>query len=210
MAFKKGENPNHPRLGSSIKVDPIRDLRAIALIKDSLAGLGQLRNLCLFTLGINTAWRANELLSITVREVENLREGDVLELKQSKTKKYRATPLNGVVIDSIQSWLRFYKVEYAHYFHSDAPLFLSLNDRRNALRVPRVTGLVKEWCEFTGVPGHFGSHTMRKTWGYHQRVTFNSPLTLISRAYGHSSERETLAYIGILPEEIDDLFMNEL
>jgi len=210
MGFKKGENPHHPKKGSSIKVSPIRDLRAIARIKDSLKGEGQLRNICLFTLGINTAWRANELLSIKVRQVENLREGDILELKQSKNNKYRATPLNAVVIDAIQNWLSLYKTEYPLYFRSDAPLFLSFNNRCNALRVPRVTGLVKGWCSMARVRGRFGSHTMRKTWGYHQRVTFNSPLTLISRAYGHSSERETLAYIGILPEEIDDLFMNEL
>jgi len=66
--------------------------------------------------------------------------------------------------------------------------------------------MAKEWCSVARVRGRFGSHTMRKTWGYHQRVTFGSPLTLISQAYGHSSERETLAYIGILPQEIDDLF----
>ncbi len=210
MGFNKGENPHHPKKGSSIKVSPIRNLRVIARIKGNLEKEGQLRNLCLFTLGINTAWRANELLSITVQEVENLREGDILELKQSKNNKYRATPLNAVVIDTIQNWLIQYKTEYPNYFHSEAPLFLSFNDRCNALRVPRITGLVKGWCGVARASGHFGSHTMRKTWGYHQRVTFNSPLTLISRAYGHSSERETLAYIGILPEEIDGLFKNEL
>lgn len=210
MGFKKGQNPHHPKKGSSTKVDPIRDLRAIGQIKEELAREGKLRDLCLFTLGINTAWRAKELLSITVGQVQYLKAGDLLELKQSKTQKYRATPLNGVTICGIQNWLALYEAEHPVLFNSNAPLFLSFNNRRNALRVPRATALVKGWCGGARVRGRFGSHTMRKTWGYHQRVTFKSPITLISRAYGHSSERETLAYIGILPKEIDDLFRHEL
>lgn len=210
MGFKKGQNPHHPKKGSSTKVDPIRDLRDIAQIKENLAREGKLRDLCLFTLGVNTAWRANELLSITVGQVLYLKSGDILELKQSKTQTYRATPLNSVAIHAIQNWLTLYEAQHKTYFNANAPLFLSFNDRRNALRVPSITTLAKEWCGMAKVPGRFGSHSMRKTWGYHQRVTFGSPLTLISRAYGHSSERETLAYIGVLPQEIDDLYRNEL
>jgi len=41
---------NHPAKGSSIKVEPIRDRRAIADIKALLKD--NPRNLCLFTLGI--------------------------------------------------------------------------------------------------------------------------------------------------------------
>ena len=60
----KGHNDNHPRKGSSIKVAPLRSLDDIARVKALL--VNQPRNLCLFTLGINTAYRANELLSLTV------------------------------------------------------------------------------------------------------------------------------------------------
>ncbi len=85
MPFQKGQNPNHSVAGSTIKVEPIRDKRAIARIKKVLGD--HPRDLCLFTLGINTAYRANELLSIKVRQVRSLNVGDVLELKQSKTHK---------------------------------------------------------------------------------------------------------------------------
>ena len=53
MPFVKGQNPHHPVQGSSIKVEPIRAKTAIAHIKNILAD--KPRDLCLFTLGINTA-----------------------------------------------------------------------------------------------------------------------------------------------------------
>ena len=49
MVMSKGHNFNHPRCGSSIKVEPIRDLKSIKKIKHILRD--QPRNLCLFTLG---------------------------------------------------------------------------------------------------------------------------------------------------------------
>ena len=75
MAFAKGENPNHPRKGSSLRVEPIRDLAVIARIKANLLAARQYRNYCLFVVGINTAWRANELLSIRVGQVRHLQAG---------------------------------------------------------------------------------------------------------------------------------------
>ncbi len=55
------KNPNHPKKGDCIKVEPIRTKKAIKKIKKILSP----RDRCLFTLGINTAYRANGLLSIT-------------------------------------------------------------------------------------------------------------------------------------------------
>lgn len=200
MAFAKGENPNHPRKGSSLRVEPIRDLAVIARIKANLLAARQYRNYCLFVVGINTAWRANELLSIRVGQVRHLQAGDCLSLKQSKTGTYRQTPVNRNAVRAIRLWLR-------HHPQADddaAPLFPS--QRSGRLGVPALCNLVKRWCQKAGVFGQYGSHTLRKTWGYHQRVSFKAPLALISRAFGHASERQTLTYVGILPLEIMRLF----
>jgi len=208
MAFKKGQNPNHPRKGSSIRAEPIRNLNDIAKIKHSLASKKRYRDLCLFSLGINTAWRANELLSITVGQALFHQTAAPLTLKQSKTQSYRQTPINKEARSAIDQWLNDYEHRYPRRFRLDAPLFVSL--RRPCLTVPTVSTLVKNICYEAGIFGNYSSHTLRKTWGYHQRVTFNSPLSLIMRAFGHTSERQTLAYIGILPQEVDDLYAMEL
>ena len=62
MALPKGHNPNHPPRGSTIRVEPIRSKKAIKNIKKLLSD--QPRNLCLFLVGINTAYRASDLLTI--------------------------------------------------------------------------------------------------------------------------------------------------
>jgi len=195
-------NPNHPQKGSSIKVEPIRDLKAVKRIKKILAD--NPRDLCLFTLGINTAYRAIELLSITVGQVDYLQPGDRLDLKQSKNKRYRATTLNPMVVSAIDNWLKIHPDP-----NSDAPLFPSRTDGQ-ALRVSTLSRMVKDWCASVGLRGNYASHTLRKTWGYHQRRTYDRPTALLTMAYGHASEAQTLQYLCIQPEEIDQLFASEL
>ena len=74
MPIAAGRKPNHLPLGSSIKVEPIRDRKEIAPTKKLLEDTP--RDYCLFTLGINTAFRANELLSIRAGQVKYLSAGD--------------------------------------------------------------------------------------------------------------------------------------
>ena len=208
MAMKKGQNFNHPPKGAPTKVDPIRELSAIAQIKQDLILANDNRGHCLFTMGINLAFRANELLSLKVGRVRYLNVGDILELKQSKNKKYRATPLNRTVVRAIQFWLACYEADTGQRLHDEAPLFPSRQG--GTLSVPTLWGMVKRWCSDAGLKGHYGSHTLRKTWGYHQRINYGAPLSLLVEAYGHSSERETLRYLGIEPAEISELYAVEL
>ncbi len=191
---------NHPRKGASIKVEPIRDIRAIKRIKKILTD--NPRDFCLFTLGINTAYRANEILSIRVREVEHLKVGDFLEVKQSKVKKYRGVTLNKNVIESITGLLS------SRQYQSDDFLFYS--QRANALSVESVNHLVKQWCKDVGLNGNYGSHSLRKTWGYHQRTQKNAPVPLLMEAFGHSTQKQTLDYLGIQSHEIQELYTLEL
>jgi len=207
MGFKRGENPHHPKKGSSTKVEPIRDPAAVARIKQNLYVQSEFRNLCLFTMGINCAWRCGELLSFTLGDVLHLKIGDMLILKQSKNEKYRYTPINEEVYYALHLWLKQYAKKYPRKFKNlSSPLFLSV--RRAALKVPSVIALVKKWCKEAGLIGRYASHTLRKTWGYTQRVKFEEAIEVISEAYGHSSVIVTRAYIGILREEVDALYHN--
>lgn len=199
MAFQKGENPHRPIAGSTIKVEPIRDKKAIVRIKKILAN--HPRDLCLFTVGINTAYRANELLSLKVAQVKGLRVGDVLELKQSKTHKYRPVTLNATAIAAIQNLLE------TSQFKEDDFLFTG---QRGVLTVPTVSTMVKSWCRDVGLRGNYGSHTLRKTWGYWQRVERGTSIPLLMEAFGHATQRQTLSYLGIQSDEIAEIYSFEL
>jgi integrase len=78
------------------------------------------------------------------------------------------------------------------------------------LTVPSVNRLVKQWARAINLPGNYGAHTLRKTFGYHQRVTFGAGIPELMVAFNHSSQRETLDYLCIQPEEIRSLYLNEL
>ncbi len=193
---------NHPKKGAAIKVEPIRDRAAIAEIKRNLIDAGKWRDYCLFTLGINTAYRASDLLALTVGQVEHLRPGDVLDIKERKTRTYRAATLNHAAWVALDDWLRF----HPRRDDPDAPLFLSAR-RDGPLSVSTLSRMVKTWCREAGLHGRYGSHSLRKTWGYHQRKLSDAPLPLLMTAYGHSSEAQTLRYLFIQERELRDLFL---
>jgi integrase len=199
--LNKTRNPNHPKKGSSTKVQPIRSIDAIATIKRALQH--QPRNLCLFTLGVNTAYRASELLSLTVGQVQYLQVGDVLELKQSKSSSYRATAINTLVHEAIKIWLK----SHPKACDANAPLFMSSHYSHRAISVSALNQLVKKWCLVAELSENYGSHSLRKTWGYHQRVNNDASVALLMRAYGHKTEAQTLDYLGILAEEIYALYL---
>ena len=66
--------------------------------------------------------------------------------------------------------------------------------------------LIKKWIEAVGLdPASYGTHTLRKTWGYHARKNFGIPIELISEKLDHSSNAVTKRYIGISQEEINNI-----
>jgi len=196
---KKGVNPNHPRKGSSIKVSPVKDRDALARIKENLRN--HPRDLCFFIFGINTAFRACELLSLRVSHVRNLKVGDDFEIKLSKTKSYRRVTVNHAVVNAVSAYLS------NSGLGADDWLFPS--DRTGEpLEVSTVSTYVKTWCQNAGLQGNYASHTLRKTWGYWQRVANDTPIPLLMAAYGHSNQRQTLQYLCIQNEEISDVYLN--
>ncbi len=193
-------NVNHPKKGSQIAVEPIKAMQDIKAIKKLLSD--KPRDLCLFTLGINTNLRASDLLSITIAQVVSLEPGDELTLKEQKTGKARRITINKAVQVAIQGLLRAKAYESGDY------LFRS--QRGAVLTVPSLSRLVKTWCRMIHLKGNYASHTLRKTWGYQQRKSFNVGIPELMVCFNHSSQRQTLDYLCIQPEEIKNVYLNEL
>jgi integrase len=199
MSFNKGDNPNHPGKGSSIKVEPIRSRAAIKRIRLLLSKSPVYSTL--FCLGINTAFRASDLLSIKAGDVRDLQADGELKLREKKTGKDRRVNLNKICIDEIQKLIKTRNYEDGDYL---------FQGQRGLLTVPSVSRLIKNWCRDAGLKGNYAAHSLRKTWGYHQRLTFGASLPLLVEAFGHATQRQTLDYLGIQPEEIKDLYTNAL
>ncbi|MCD6135157.1 site-specific integrase [Candidatus Bipolaricaulota bacterium] len=196
--MKKGENWNHPAKGSSITVEPIRNVKDIKAIKRMLAG--NPRDYCIFVLGINTNLRASDILNLRVCDVWGK---DELVLKEKKTGKIRRITLNDAVRKAINNLL-------ASMSNPDDESYLFLGLRGNPLTVPTLSRMVKTWCQAINLPGNYGSHSLRKTWGYHQRVSFGMGLPELMVCFNHSSQRQTLDYLCVQPEEVRNIYLNVL
>ena len=201
-------NPNHPPPGSTIKVEPVRTVQAITKIKVLLEP--NPRNYCLFVLGINTAFRASELLSIRIGQVRYLNAGDRLEVKQPKTKKYRSVTLNQAAFDAIRRLLSHKDKESLKKRDAaiaDDEAFLFTGQRGSEpLRVSTLNNLVKDWCARANLKGNYGSHTIRKTWGYMQRKKQDTPVPLLMQALGHATQRQTMEYLCIQEKKIENVY----
>lgn len=195
-------NPNHPKAGTSIKVEPIRDLKDVRSIKKQLAG--NTRDLAIFTVGINTKLRASDLVALTVGMVKHLQPGEHFTIRERKTGKDSAITINKTVYEVVQSLLA--TIPDAS---DDQPLFQSRKGGA-ALTPISINKMVKGWCSQINLKGNYGSHTLRKTFGYHHRVTFGTDIPTLMQMFNHSTQRQTLEYLCIQPEEIKNAYMREL
>lgn len=192
---------NHPKPGSVITVEPIKDLEAIARIKGRLAD--KPRDLALFVVGINTALRASDLLALTAGQVRAiLADGEDGGLvRETKTGKRRRIVFNRAARDVLARLLATRDYDAAER------MFLG---QRGPMSASYLCRLVAGWCAEAGLKGQYGSHSLRKTWGYHQRTTFGVDIPTLMDALGHSTQRQTLTYLCIQPEEIRGVYANEL
>lgn len=193
---------NHPMKGDTIKVDPIRDPKDIKLIKKMLAD--NPRNLCLFVVACNTALRASDLLKIRIGQVRDLEPGRFFTVRERKTGKERSITVNNTVHEAIKSLLKTMPDAQDH-----EPLFQSRKGKQ-ALCVPYFSGLVKGWCREANLKGNFGSHSCRKTTGYQLRVQHRVDIPTLMVLFNHSTQRQTLTYLGIQESDIKSAYMNEI
>lgn len=180
-------------------VQPIRDIRKIEAMKKILRAGGK-RNELLFTLGINSALRVSDLLGLKVGDVldEKGKLKEAVSLNEQKTGKSKLFPLNESAKKAIKEYVDETKPEY------DAPLFPS---RKGAKAISRVQAweILSNAAEEVGLE-HVGTHTLRKTFGYHVYMRTNN-LGLVQKLLNHRSSSETLRYIGIEQAEMDDAYL---
>ena len=196
--MKKGENFNHPKKGSKISVEAIRDLKDIRSIKKLLKD--NPRDLALFTVGINTNLRASDLCLITGGEVRDLQAGDELIIYEKKTGKERRINLNQDCVKSIETLITSSKIP----LNDDDQLF---QGRQGNIDTIGINYLVKKWTRMVNLTGRFGSHTLRKTFGYHMRVQHKVSIPVLMTIFNHSTQKQTLDYLCVQPDEIKEVYL---
>jgi integrase len=134
-------------------VQPIRNLAQLDGMKNYLK-LRSNRNWFMFIMGINVGLRIGDLLPLQVKHVRNKTH---IVIRESKTKKSKRFPIN--------EDLRQLVIDYTKEMKDDVYLFKSRKtdkniDRVQAYRILNAAAAEVGLCEI-------GTHTLRKTFGYH-------------------------------------------
>lgn len=211
------KKPNNCKTGERQTVYPIKTHKDIIAMANWLYEHKNNKYVLAFTLGINLGLRANELLDLkmnqvffpngSVRLIEDEEDtSDGIDIYQSKTKKHRTVFLNTACKDALE-WA--FPIKGA-YLQSEEYLFPSREG--GAIQVGTFRKVLKEAAAACGLKQNIGTHTCRKTWGWHQ-YKYNSEkanldITMLQRAFGHSSPEVTLRYLGITDEEDKALYKN--
>ena len=194
-------NPNHPKKGSSTKVDPIRNEADISAIKKLLAD--NPRDLLLFIMGINNGLRAGDLLKLKVGQVRRLKPGLSITIRESKTGKDNILMVNKAVAKPIKGYID--KVALG----DDDYLFASRKTGK-PLTIQAVNALVKKWTLAINLKGNYGAHSLRKTFGCVQRVKYGVGFEVLAKRFNHSSPAITMRYLGLSSDEVNEVLMNEI
>lgn len=183
-------------------VEPIRDRKRIAHIKNLLRGQGRFRDLLLFVVGINTALRVSDLLRLRVSDVldEQGRIKRGFWIKEQKRGKRHEVTINASIKAALEEYLAAYPTV------ADGPEhFLFFSTTANSYNEPIKRGqawkIIASLCREVGLRGNYGTHTLRKTWGYHARMQ-GVDLALIMHKLNHSSLAYTKRYLGITDDEL--------
>ena len=202
-------NPNHPKKGSRITVEPIRRIRDVKAIAKLLSD--NKRDRLLFLIGVNNGLRVGDLLKLQVKDVAHLKVGDTLAIKESKTGKNNILVVNKTVYKALREYLTEAGEPQGHLGQRpNGYLFASKKMKDQPLKVNSVNKLVKGWCRAINLQGNYGAHTLRKTWGYLQRTRHGVGFEVIAKRYNHSNPAVTMRYLGIEDKEVHNTLMNEI
>lgn len=176
-------------------VQPIRSKETIKQIKDLLKQSNQ-RDYIMFNLGINTGLRISDILTLKVNDVRNKTH---IEIREKKTNKSRRIVLNSNIYKELQ--------EFTQYKQDDDYIFTShRKDNRPITRI-QAYRVINDVAKKVNIKESIGTHTLRKTFGYHHYKQYKDVATL-QKILNHSHPLITLSYIGINNDMIDDSIMN--
>ncbi|UOQ48140.1 tyrosine-type recombinase/integrase [Gracilibacillus caseinilyticus] len=179
--------------GMIVDVQPLRTSEAINDFRESLSLAGKnsaqsQRNLLLFNIGINTGLRIGDIVKLRIEDVKGR---SYLVIREGKTEKTRKVYLNSIMADIS---------DYLDGKPSEGWLFPSRKGDGH-ISTTQAYRILAKAAELIGRKD-IGTHTLRKTFGYHYYREKKDIATLMA-IFNHSSQSVTKRYIGITDEEIE-------
>jgi len=179
-------------------VEPIREKVKIKQIYQYLNGSDP-KYALIFKFGVNTGLRISDIIPIKVNDIFNdkWKFKEYLILNEKKTGKEKKIKLNDTLRNCLSNHVK------NHQFDLEDYLFPS--QKGGYLGRIQIYRVLKEAATIMGIE-NFGTHSLRKTWGYWTYKISKYNIGLIMDTFNHSSPSITLRYIGINQDQKDELY----
>jgi integrase len=183
-------------------VQPIRDLNKIREIEAVLKSTN-MRNYIMFKLGIYSGLRISDILKLKVSDIRGKEYFILREQKTGKPKKMKIQPNLLVELN-----------EYIKDRPNNAYLISSRKTLNKPIDRIQAYRIINNITKMVGIVGEIGTHSMRKTFGYHFYKKYSvgdntgRALTILQDIFNHSTPHVTLRYIGIAQDEVDNMIDN--
>lgn len=168
-------------------VEPIREPEKVKEVYEYLLKKNK-RDAIMYLFGIYTGLRISDILKFKVKDA--YKKG--YSIREQKTGKQK-----------IYDWNPFLHRELKKYIEGKDPeqyLFISREGNNKPITRNRAYGIIKQGCADCGIY-NVGTHTLRKTFGYHFYLQSKHNIVILMEIFNHSSEAITLRYIGITQEK---------
>ena len=185
------------------RVEPIRDKRKIKAIKNLIKGAENWRDYILFVAGINLGLRIGDLLRLQVKDLYN-KDGSIkdrFEIVEQKTDKRNVVRVNS----EVKKVLEILKEKSSLVNEPDNYIIYNSKDKSKSISRTQAYRRIKKWCKDVGLTNKIGTHTLRKTWGYHAHQSGIS-IEVIQTKYMHNSTSTTRDYLGIEQKDVGEAY----
>ena len=177
-----------------IDVQGIKDKQQLEDMKWGLKRFCTERDYILFLIGINTGLRISDLLALKREQIIRLNKKKRKEflIREGKTKKERMINITSI-----------FKEVYMYASTLESEYLFPSRKGDKAISPIQAYRQLNKAGEFAGVDS-IGTHTMRKTFGYHFYKQ-TKDIAMLQDILNHSTPKITLRYIGIDKEEKDSV-----
>ncbi|WAW14759.1 site-specific integrase [Peptostreptococcus equinus] len=174
-------------------VEPIRDKNKLEDILNYLEKDRPKKYYILFVLGLYSGLRISDILPLQVKHVKSR---DHISIREKKTGKAKKVTLNKFLKKKLDSYVE--DMEDWEYLIPNSKVGNHPISRQQAYKV------IKETCERFDVE-HIGTHSLRKTFGYHYYQK-TKDVAILQNIFNHSDPSVTLRYIGINQDTISEAY----
>lgn len=182
-------------------VEPIKDKKKIGDFLTYLKGKNQ-RDYTLAKFQLNTGLRVSDVVPIKASDIftEKGNFKNYFVLSEKKTGKEKKIKLNDELKKSLKEYVEDKGLNYNDYLFESRK-----KTERIYISTTQAYRVLKKAAIAVGIED-FGTHSLRKTWGYWTYKASRYNIGLIMDTFNHSSQSITLKYIGITQEEKDELY----